>query len=69
MWRLRRRLAALEARVAELEDTQIVPVWPEPPPRYDHGGTPVDGQALWRSCVEDYRQHVDYDTDEFGGYL
>ena len=64
---LRKRLAALEARVAELEAAQVVPVWPEPPPKYDHAGVEVDGQALWRAQVEDYRQHID--VDEWSGYL
>jgi hypothetical protein len=63
MRRLRRRLAELEERVAELETQRHY----ELPPRYDLGGTAVDGQALWRQVSAEYSYYAD--TDEIGGYL
>ena len=71
--RLRRRLAELEERVAALEaepddEEPEVPVWPKMPPKYHHGGEPVDAQALWREQVGEFAHYYE-DSDEWSGYL
>ena len=63
--KLRRRLRALEKRVAELEARPF-----EPPPRPDPVSEPLEPDWLWRDTVADYATYIDDDEGwSVGGYL
>lgn len=66
--RLRKLIAALEERVAELEGQQ--PAEPKQLPAATIPTIPtvdLDAQALWREHIADYSAYCD--TDEWAGYL
>ena len=63
--KLRRRLRALEARVAELEARPF-----EPPPKPEPVSEPVVVDWLWRDAVADFASYIDDDDGwSVGGYL
>ena len=62
--KIRKRLQALERRVAELEARPF-----EPPPKPDPVSEPVVVDWLWRDTVADYATYIDDEGWSVGGYL
>ena len=64
--KIRKRLRALEARVAELEARPF-----GPPPKPEPISDPIDFEGIWYGQVADHAAYIDYDDEGWsvGGYL